>query len=198
MRRYDESRMDDFQFKIELAGFENVGAGSFRRVFKRGKVVIKVPKNHNGVIDNLFEAHAWKTLRNKPSEIGVVCAPCRILPNGCLMMVVVEAYDLYDQDGKYKIPRPEWVGNIDSAQAGFYKGQWVAYDYALDLVERHDWEDALEAHDSFFKEEWAPNRKHVRDPEGDYIDEDEEGNCNCSQCRKDRIANDNNNPLAPL
>lgn len=199
MPTYDEEKMDAFELNIGQMGFHKCGAGSFRRVFKRGNVVIKIPKSNSGLIDNLFEAYAWKTLRNKPSEIGVVCAPCRILSNGCLMMVVVEDYDITDDNGAYKVPRPAWVEELDQEQAGLYKGQWVAYDYALDLVERHEWEDAYEAHESFFKEEWAPERKHVHDPNADEIEEDEDGNCTCAECRHSRIANDNNNnPPAPL
>lgn len=191
---YDEDSMDEFQSHLETKGFYRIGAGSFRRVYRRKNVVVKVPKSHDGMCDNLIEAQAWKTLRNRPSSSGVICAPCRILPNGCLMMVVVDHAEVCAEDGTYKVEKPEWVETLDQEQAGLYKGQWVAYDYAINLVERHAWERALNIESEFFKTDYSRRSGlGLRDPEGydDEGDEDEEetnddGECMCACCIQDR------------
>lgn len=195
MPTYDEDEMDSFQAHLESKGFDRIGAGSFRRVYRRGNVVVKVPKSHDGMCDNLIEAQAWRTLRNRPSSSGVICAPCRILPNNCLMMVVVEGYAVFDEDGLYKVDKPLWVQTLDQEQAGLYKGRWVAYDYAINLVERHAWERALDIESEFFKTDYSRRRGlGLRDPSEDYDDEDEDedqdvnedGECMCAWCIKDR------------
>ena len=61
-------RFTSFIKKIEAAGFVECGEGSFRRVFKRGKVVIKVPKYTDSILDNQMEARAYSKYKNGPTD----------------------------------------------------------------------------------------------------------------------------------
>jgi hypothetical protein len=145
----------DFINRLEEKGFEYLSHGSFRRVWERGNIVVKVPDNHDGLIDNRVEAHAWRIYRNRPSKMGIVVAPCRLLPNGCLMMVKVE-------DGFGSVPVPDWSDMIDHDQVGVYKGRAVAYDAALDLHERLEWEKEWGVESIFFHSEYLDRCPHLR------------------------------------
>lgn len=132
---YGESlgdRFDDFTSYIQQLGFEHVGGGTFREVYLRKKMVIKVPYSTDGIIDNRVEAAAWRRYRDRPTSRELRLAPCRLLPNLCLMMVAV--------DVSYNPNEPEWTSRVDNEQVGVYKGEVVAYDYAGDMVERREWE----------------------------------------------------------
>src|SRR5271170_2003139 len=92
MTYYDEDLDDqyvDFTAQIISLGFEHVGGGGFRETYLRGRVVIKVPSTTDGIIDNRVEAAAWRHYRAKPTSREIRLAPCRLLPNLCLMMVAV-------------------------------------------------------------------------------------------------------------
>lgn len=125
-------------------GFDYVGSGMFRAVYMRGGVVIKVPHNKDGYIDNRTEAAAWKKYRNKPTSFGVYVAPCRLLSDGCLMMVSVDSENV--DYGSL----PAWARQIDCSQVGMYKGNLVAYDFALDVMEREQWEKDWGTSSKFF------------------------------------------------
>jgi hypothetical protein len=122
------AKYDRFIEKLVKSGFMYVGSGSFRTAYVRNKIVIKVPANKDGIIDNRFEAAAWKIYRKKRGE-AIRLAPCRLLPNGCLMMVYA-SYDIL------KDKKPAWLKDVyDGGQGGKYRGKWVVYDYAVSLVE---------------------------------------------------------------
>lgn len=146
-----------FVERLEKAGFEHAGYGSFRQTFIRGNVVVKVPRNPDGIIDNMMEAKAWRKYRNKPTDQGIYLAPCRLLPNGALMMVAIEhlAYD----------DKPHWSSHIDCNQVGKYKDRFVAYDFALDLTERHKWEKELKVEPGFFQHTWLYRKPYLRHKE---------------------------------
>ena len=113
--------------ELEDRGFKFVGCGSFRNTYKRGNIVVKVPRHWDGFDDNIGEAYAWRKYRNNPKEEdGIVFAPCRLLPNGCLMMVLVDVEPDYQS-------LPQWASHLDGSQAGYYKGRVVAYDAGCDL-----------------------------------------------------------------
>jgi hypothetical protein len=131
---------------LKSRGFEYVGAGMFRAVFMRGGVVVKVPHNKDGYIDNRTEAAAWRKYRNKPTSRGAYVAPCRLLDDGCLMMVSV------DSDNINYANLPAWARQIDCSQVGMYKGRMVAYDFALDVMEREEWEKEWGTFSKFFHE----------------------------------------------
>lgn len=137
----------DFEKHLISKGYIFRQAGSFRRTFvkdtpcKKGKCVIKVPYFSDGIIDNMVEAKAYKTYFNNPTSDGIHLAPCRLLPNGCLMMVEVDLYVNHF---------PEWSTLIDSDQVGTYKERIVAYDYALDIPERVQWEKDWDLQSEFF------------------------------------------------
>lgn len=151
---YDLSKQyDEFTNHLKDKGFELIGEGSFRRVYARGKVVVKVPYNTDGLNDNRIEHKAFHTLFSKPSRDGIQCAPCRLLPNGCLMMVRME--------NRY-VDYPKWASRVDGKQVGIYKGRVVAYDYALDLTERFEWESQFKLQSEFFNSEsWYEQRPHI-------------------------------------
>lgn len=149
-----KDQYSEFTNHLEDIGFDYIGEGSFRSVYARGKVVIKVPINTDGLNDNRVEHLAYRRLFSKPSQDGIRCAPCRLLPNGCLMMVRMEPID---------IVYPTWAKKVDGRQVGAYKGTVVAYDYALDLVERFEWEKQFKERSQFFhSESWEGQRTHIR------------------------------------
>lgn len=132
------------QVKDELleSDFRYIGNGCNRTVYIRKNVVIKIPLHSYGLCDNIKEAYCYKKYRNNPGPNGEVYAPCRLLPNGCLMMVYVK-YIPYGDD------LPDWTRWIDCGQCGSYKGRIVAYDSATDVtVEDRDearmWEETLQ------------------------------------------------------
>lgn len=140
----DQEVYDAMTDEVKNAGFSYVGAGMFRTVYIRDKVVIKVPHNQDGFIDNRTEAAAWRKFRNNPTPFGVHLAPCRLLPNGCLMMMAV------DTDYGEFSDLPGWARSVDCSQVGFYKERLVAYDYALDVLEREEWEKEWGTASKFF------------------------------------------------
>lgn len=143
----------DFINHLYDVGFEEIDSGSFRTAFVRGNVVIKVPMSDEGLIDNMVEARGWKTYKHKATRNRIRLAPCRLLPNGALMMVKVEP----TSEG------PEWIKVVDGEQVGLYKGRVVAYDYALDLVERFRWEREWKTQSELFhSDEWEQRRPHIR------------------------------------
>ena len=141
---------ESFLVSLEKRGFVYLGRGDFRRVYCRDKVVVKIPSSRHGAIDNYMEARAWHKYRNNPTPIGASLAPCRLLPNWCLMMMTVETYSREESS------RFGWSRDIDKSQVGLYKGRVVAYDYALNLTERLSWERELKIakESSFFQAEW--------------------------------------------
>src|SRR5208282_6466306 len=80
---------DDFIAYLKGRRFVRVGQGCFREVFHRKGVVVKVPFTTDGITDNRIEAAAWRHYRNNPTNRQLILAPCRLLTNGCLMMVAV-------------------------------------------------------------------------------------------------------------
>jgi hypothetical protein len=140
-----------FAEELFFAGFKALKTGSFREVYRRNKVVIKIPLNLDGVIDNRMEARAYKLYGNKPTSLGIYLAPCRLLDNGCLMMPYVSPI-------KWNTQLPEWVEMVEGDQVGFYRKRLVAFDYALDLAERFVWEQESELKSDFFHNGW----KHVK------------------------------------
>jgi len=138
-----------FEQHLLTRGFREIGYGSFRRTFKRGKVVIKVPRCNDGANDNRVEAAAYRKYKNGPTSQGIFMAPCRILSNYCLMMVHVEGAYLYaDEDDGKKVPH--WAKLVEGRQCGYYHGRLVAYDFALDISEREEWEKSWGVRSEFY------------------------------------------------
>jgi len=137
---------DDFEDKLKAAGFEYISSGSFRRTYARNKIVIKVPHNGDGIIDNRVEAAAWRKYRKNPTSRGLRLAPCRLLPNGCLLMVKLNL--------NTRRSWPKWLKEVwcDGKQAGLYKRRYVMYDYACDIPERHQWEEEWGVESQWFSE----------------------------------------------
>lgn len=153
MVRYNCDLYDAFIDHLEKAGFTYIGSGGFRKTYARNKVVIKVPYSQDGVYDNLTEARAWAKFKSKPTKYGIELAPCRLLPNGCLMMVKVER----KIDKNIKVPM--WANDVDGGQVGQYKNKIVAYDYALDVAERKIWEKEWKVKKSFYSESSYSRRR---------------------------------------
>lgn len=103
-----------------------VGEGRNRIAYlsPSGKTVLKVPKNEAGRIDNLVEHLRYTNYRKNG-----IYAPCRFLPGtDILVMEFVSQINWYDiPDNEW----PDWLHNIDCAQAGINKsGRILAFDYA--------------------------------------------------------------------
>ena len=125
---YNYDTIQDFEGFLQTSGFHYLNSGSFRDVYSRKGIVVKVPSSPEGLRHNIFEAYIYRKFRNTPTTRGALFAPCRLLGNGCLMMVTVEFYP----EGERK---PDWSNWIDHEQVGFYKGRWVAYDFSIDIGE---------------------------------------------------------------
>lgn len=115
-----------FEKAIVARGFDYIDSGAYRHTYQRGKVVIKIPRNYGGIDDNAIEARAWRYYRSNPTERGIKLAPCRLLSNGCLMMVAVNT-NVSNND------LPVWSDYLDGSQVGYHHKEVVAYDYALDV-----------------------------------------------------------------
>lgn len=152
-----------FVEELFFAGFKTVDKGSFRQVYRRNKMVVKVPLKADGVVDNQMEARAYKHYGNKPTSLGIHLAPCRLLTNGCLLMPFVTIVE-------YRVGMPEWVEMVEGDQVGLYKGRLVAYDYALDLTERFAWEQESNLKSDYFQNSWK-NVKPFLYPPGSFPEE---------------------------
>lgn len=106
-------------------GWEYIDEGSARLGYRRGMTVIKIPKNRQGHVGNIVEAYAYRKYRNQPNDNGFVFAPCRLLPNVCLMMPFIQQASRQDL--------PEWSKWIDGDQCGYYNGRIVVYDSEVDV-----------------------------------------------------------------
>jgi len=149
---YDQEYEDHYSSFVKLLesiGFHYVGSGSFRHVYCRKNIVIKIPRNYNGEIDNIMEAKAYRKYKNGPTNLGLYLAPCRMLRDKCLMMMKVNTFMI---EGEY----PDWANydNIDHRQVGQYRNRIVAFDFALNLSERLDWENSEGFTGTFFQDVW--------------------------------------------
>lgn len=150
----EKEYFDSFIDSLELRGWQWIGRGSFRKVYAKDSWVIKVPLGMDGRMDNLVEARAWKKYRSNPTSLGFKVAPCRLLSNDCLLMVKMESINR----DTYVSPRINNRATVDNDQVGMYKGQLVAYDYALDIPERISWEQELGLRSTFFQMDWVTFR----------------------------------------
>lgn len=129
IKQFDDSAQatyHSFEANLRSIKFQYVGAGAFRRAWKRKNTIIKVPHNSVGYCCNIWEAYAYRKYRNASAYNGEVYAPCRLLPNACLMMPLVQMVD-YNK-------LPMWCSYIDGMQCGLYHGRVVAYDSAADII----------------------------------------------------------------
>ena len=55
-----EDKYSSFSNYLTKNEFKYIGCGSFRHVYSREKVVIKIPRNYNGRLDNIMEAKAYR------------------------------------------------------------------------------------------------------------------------------------------
>jgi hypothetical protein len=116
---------------VSALKFENVlckqnwiflGSGCSRRVWQRKNVVIKIPYNEKGVIDNKKEYSIYKTTHDKKY------APCRLTINNCLIMrKLFLNIECLDENNL-----PKWIFDLkDDLQIGIdNKGNILIYDYA--------------------------------------------------------------------
>lgn len=129
VKQYDNVIHSAIQKHLENTGWEYIGCGSFRTAFRRKNAVIKVPHNQEGFEDNLAEAYAYRKYRSNPGLYGIVFAPCRLLPSGCLLMPYIARANY--------MQLPNWAQRIDGAQAGKYKDRFVAYDSGFDIKQEN-------------------------------------------------------------
>jgi len=104
--------------------WEYVGQGRHRKVYKRGGVVLKIPMNLGGAEANIKERQLYISRRKEG-----IFAPCRLLKNGCLMMVALTNTCSCDD---YNENHPLWIKNLlDGPQIGTDRnGKTLVYDYA--------------------------------------------------------------------
>ncbi len=123
---YDDYAPMEADFKKVLAGLKRkygaaIGEGRNREVFKGKNVVIKFPKNDDGVLDNYSE---FQTFKKEKFEQH---AKCRIVHIRDVPLLVME---LIDTTMSIK-DLPSWATSYDCFQVGKnHKGDFKAYDYA--------------------------------------------------------------------
>jgi len=144
VKEFDPNICRKFEALLKERGFKCIGGGAFRDGFRRGGVVIKIPANEMGFQDNITEAYAYRAFRNGADpRTQAIFAPCRLLHNGCLMMVYVDRVT-------YGPGLPKWVDYIDAQQCGMYKGRLVAYDSGSDIAHLREkasrWAGAIGVH----------------------------------------------------
>ena len=119
------------QIKNSLSkDWKYVGYGRHRKVYKRNGVVLKVPYTPGGAKANQDEYLLYRKVKSKRF------APCRLLKNGCLMMLAVNPIDECDPVQAEHIPK--WAWDLeDGPQIGFRKSKILIYDYA-DEIDNYD------------------------------------------------------------
>jgi len=158
IKTYNEEECEQFSQYIQSKGFEYINFGAFRLVYARKNVVIKVPRSMDGMIDNYIEAKAYRKYRDNKTNIGMLLMPCRLLPNGCLMMPKIACGNVpYDFEAPYKSLTDGW-------QHAFYKGKVRVYDFAIDISERLSWENEAGISNSWFADTYSQygSKKHLR------------------------------------
>lgn len=97
-----------------------IGCGRNRAVFRRGRVVVKVPINAAGVDDNLYEVSLFE--RYGQTKGYVPYARCRRAG----LLLVME----YVMHVGWHSNQPSWCPSVDCGQLGKNrKGRLVAYDF---------------------------------------------------------------------
>lgn len=139
----------EFEAYLESKGFSLIGSGLFRRTFVRKKIVVKIPRRMDGLLDNQSEALTWHKYRERQTSSGIYVAPCRLLSNGCLMMVKVDSSQRFAE---------EWTRLLDGRQAGKYKDRIVAYDFGLDVDERAQLEKNWGLNQTYYQEVWLRHK----------------------------------------
>lgn len=143
----DYEYRDRFHDELIAQGFHHLGAGRHRSTYlsPSERVVIKIPRNEEGLYVNHREAQAYRRCFNQPDGNGQCYAPCRLIQNTILMMrTVVEMFghtngcDSARETGAisgintYETDKdlPAWCDGIDACQVGYLSnGRLVAYDY---------------------------------------------------------------------
>jgi hypothetical protein len=158
IKTYNEEEYEQYSQYIQSKGFQYINYGTFRLIYARKNVVIKVPRSMDGMIDNYIEAKAYRKYRDNKTNIGMLLMPCRLLPNGCLMMPKVECGKVpYDLEVPYKYI-------ADGLQHAIYKGKVRVYDFAIDISDRLSWENEAGVSSSWFAITYSQHesRKHLR------------------------------------
>lgn len=103
---------------------EYLGSGRNRAVYRISRrYVLKIPLTEHGHYDNWSEARQWRQ-GDRSWLLRAQKAPCRLLPNGALLMLYVEP--VIRSEGL-----PDWTGGVDCGQVGqTLDGRLLAYDYA--------------------------------------------------------------------
>lgn len=106
-----------------------VGAGRHRVGFSKGNVVVKVPKNDMGMMDNEREYRMYRESIQKPKRHRPL-ARNKLIMIDDIPVLYIEKLDIEPNVYKHG-PQPTWADEIDSQQVGVdRKGKWKAYDYA--------------------------------------------------------------------
>ena len=124
--QYDYDYYRQYEDVLVKASFSHLGVGAYRRAYRRNNIVVKIPQSHLGMLDNIYEAYAYRKYRLQPGFNGEVYAPCRLLSNACVMMVFTKHITLPGD-------LPEWSKWIDGQQVGMFNGRVVVYDSACDI-----------------------------------------------------------------
>lgn len=102
-----------------------LGSGRNRHVFllSSGRYVIKVPRNNDGIHDNITEARRYKYEK----YFFYPMAACRLVPGSGYLLIME-----YVSEVKYNKSFPFWVKSVDCQQVGYtLSGKLVAFDYGF-------------------------------------------------------------------
>ncbi len=154
-----KDRYKIFKGSLQDRGFVYVNRGTFRETYVRKNLIIKVPRNHDGIVDNRVEDWAWHHYKSKPTNRGLYLAPCKLMANECLAMIRL---DLAGFDC------PKWVDFIwDGQQVGKHPRNKtiLVYDYACDIYERYELEAKWNVTSEFFSGCPKLKKLKIKDPE---------------------------------
>ena len=108
-----------------------VHEGRNRRVYIMRNLVIKIPRNLNGVADNDWEGSISNGMTQTGNYVRYARTRlCHVDDIPVVFMERVEAatFKRVEQCIGYV---PEWTNRVDSFQVGFTRRQKVAYDYGI-------------------------------------------------------------------
>lgn len=117
-----------------------VGDGSFRRVHRYGgstSEVVKVAKDHYGILCNIEEYNTWVEASTQHDDIKKWFAPCNHISVVGTLLIQEYATPLpYGE--RYKIPA--FMADIKPANFGLLNGQVVAVDYGQHNLRSIGWD----------------------------------------------------------
>lgn len=108
--------------------------GRNRSVYVMKNLVVKIPRNFDGIADNDWEGSVSNGGDEDPKGWEIIYARTRMHYHGEIPVVFMERVDpALSSEIKLRLGSvPNWTGRVDCEQVGFTRrGKLVAYDYGM-------------------------------------------------------------------